>query len=197
MPGAQRRGRRGAPYGGRGAGPGREDYRRRQRRGASAQGRERGISVLAPLAPAPGWIGSETGISAASDHRGGTETVGRRKRRQADGQPPAAAPVPAFPGGRGDAPKGERPAPAPCAGLRCLPGLRSSPRSRREAASPSGGCSRLPLSRPVLSPLPRASRRLSTPCRRGTTAMVGGGDSSEKTGDGRGRRVPSANTWST
>lgn len=40
---------------------------------------ERGLSVLAPLVPAPRWIGSKTGISAASDHRCGS--VGKWEKK--------------------------------------------------------------------------------------------------------------------
>lgn len=104
--------------------PRRRDYRRRQRRGASAEPGE-GINVLAPPAPAPAWIGSETRISAASDHRGGIETLGRGKRRQADGQPPAAAPVP--PGTRGMCPRGYGPPRPHARGVAAAPGSAAAP----------------------------------------------------------------------
>lgn len=74
-------------------GPGRGDYRRRLR-GASARRRGgKGINVLAPLAPAPGWIGSETGINEPGDHRSGIGAEGREKESDLR-QLPAQSPLP-------------------------------------------------------------------------------------------------------
>lgn len=138
--------------------------------GGLSRGRGERINVLAPLAPAPGWIGSETGISAARDHRGGTETVGRGKRRQADGQPPAAAPAPLPP-----LPEGFGPRPAHARGS-------AQPRTRGEALEgprpPARPAAVLP---PLLRALPARNHRDGWRWR-------------QLRGDGRG---PSADTRST
>lgn len=113
--------------------------------GARPRGRGGGINVLAPLAPASRWIGSETGINAASGRRGGIWVEERWKGRDEDGRAGCQRQLrPRSPRGRGGCAAARRHRALPSflpdgAGRLRAPGPAAAPGARRGAAkSPAG-----------------------------------------------------------
>lgn len=113
--------------------------------GARPRGRGGGINVLAPLAPASRWIGSETGINAASGRRGGIWVEERWKGRDEDGRDRCQRQLrPRSPRGRGGCAAARRHRALPSflpdgAGRLRAPGPAAAPGARPGAAkSPAG-----------------------------------------------------------